>query len=153
MITPDVVALRDAFALPGMRVLQFALEGPASLHWPHNYVPNTACYTGTHDNDTVNGWYATLSDHDRNYLALTLGKGLGDPAWELIRVAWASVSAVAIAPLQDLLSMGTDARMNKPGVPSGNWRWRFRMDQFHPGLIDRLRGLTELYNRVPAEPK
>ena len=152
VITPDVVALRDALALPGMRVIQFALEGPVSLHWPHNYLPNSACYTGTHDNDTVNGWYATLNDRDRNYLALTLGKGIGDPAWELIRFAWSSVSALAIAPLQDLLSMGSDARMNRPGIATGNWRWRFRLDQFRPGAIQRMAELTTLYNRVPGTP-
>ncbi|QJX00703.1 4-alpha-glucanotransferase [Frigoriglobus tundricola] len=155
VITPDVVALRDALALPGMRVIQFALDGPTNLHWPHNFVPNSVCYTGTHDNDTVNGWYGTLNDHDRNYLSLTLGKGIGDPAWDLIRSAWASVAVLAIAPLQDLLSMGSDARMNKPGVATGNWRWRFRLDQFRPDVIQRMTDLTTLYNRVPTktEPK
>ncbi len=153
LITPDVVALRDTLALPGMRVIQFALEGPVSLHWPHNFVPNTACYTGTHDNDTVNGWYATLTDRDRNYLALTLGKPIGDPAADLIRAAWASVSALAIAPLQDVLSMGSDARMNRPGIATGNWKWRFRLDQFRPESIQRMAELTTLYNRVPAEPR
>jgi 4-alpha-glucanotransferase len=153
VITPDVTALRDALALPGMRVLQFALEGPPNPHWPHNYVPNSACYTGTHDNDTVNGWYATLNDRDRNYLSLTLGKGIGDPAWDLIRSAWASVAALAVAPLQDVLGMGSDARMNRPGVATGNWRWRFRLDQFRPDVIQRLGDLTTLYNRVPAEAK
>jgi 4-alpha-glucanotransferase len=153
VITPDVVVLRDTLALPGMRVIQFALEGPASLHWPHNFVPNSACYTGTHDNDTVNGWYATISDRDRNYLALTLGKGIGDPAWDLIRAAWASVSALAIAPLQDVLSMGSEARMNRPGIATGNWRWRFRLDQFRPEAIQRLAELSTLYNRVPVEPR
>ena len=149
VITPDVEALRDALALPGMRVLQFALESPTSLHWPHNYLPNSACYSGTHDNDTVNGWYATLNDRDRNYLAQTL-KGITDPAWDLIRAAWSSVSALAVAPLQDLLSMGSDARMNKPGIATGNWRWRFRLDQFRPEAIHRMAELTTLYNRVPS---
>lgn len=153
LITPDVVALRDTLALPGMRVIQFALEGPVSLHWPHNYTPNTACYTGTHDNDTVNGWYATLNDRDRHYLGLTLGRSVGDAAWDLIRAAWASVSALAIAPLQDVLSMGSDARMNRPGIATGNWKWRFRLDQFRPEAIQRLEELTRLYNRIPSEAK
>jgi 4-alpha-glucanotransferase len=74
LITPDVIELRDMLDLPGMRVIQFALDGPVNLHWPHNYVPNCVCYTGTHDNDTVTGWYSTLNDRDRNYLAMTLGK-------------------------------------------------------------------------------
>lgn len=151
VITPDVVALRDTLALPGMRVIQFAMEGPVSIHWPHNYAPNTACYTGTHDNDTVNGWYATLNDRDRGYLGQTLGRGISDPAWDLIRAAWSSVSALAIAPLQDLLSMGSDARMNRPGIATGNWKWRFRLDQFRPDVIKRLEELTRLYNRIPSE--
>jgi 4-alpha-glucanotransferase len=149
LITPDVTELREALGLPGMRVIQFALDGPHNPHWPHNYAPNTACYTGTHDNDTVNGWFATLNDRDRNYLTLTLGKSLGDPAWELIRDAWASVAVLAVAPLQDLLSLGSEARMNRPGVADGNWRWRVRLDQFRPELIQRLADLTTLYNRVP----
>jgi 4-alpha-glucanotransferase len=153
VITPDVVALRDALGLPGMRVIQFALDGPTNLHWPHNYVPNTVCYTGTHDNDTVNGWYATLNEHDRNYLSLTLGKGTGDPAWDLLRAAWASVAVLAVAPLQDLLSLGSEARMNRPGVAAGNWRWRFQLDQFRPEVIGRVAELTALYNRAPAEAK
>ncbi len=149
LITPDVVALRDQIGLPGMRVLQFALNGPHDIHWPHNFVPNTTCYTGTHDNETVNGWWGRLSDHDRHYLGITLGHHIGDPAWELIRFAWASVASLAVAPLQDVLSLGNEARMNKPGVATGNWRWRFRLDQFRPEIIDRLRDMTTLYNRVP----
>jgi 4-alpha-glucanotransferase len=149
VITPDVVALRDSLGLPGMRVIQFALEGPTNLHWPHNYVPHLACYTGTHDNDTVDGWYATLNDRDRNYLALTVGKWTGDPAWDLIRAAWSSVAVLAVAPLQDVLSLGSEARMNRPGIATGNWRWRFRLEQFRPDVIGRLGDLTTLFNRVP----
>ena len=137
-------------ALPGMRVIQFALEGPTNLHWPHNYVPNCVCYTGTHDNDTVNGWYTTLNEHDRNYLALTLGKTVGDPAWDLLWLAWESVAALAVAPLQDVLGLGSAARMNRPGVPTGNWRWRFRLDHFRAEVIHRLAEITTLYNRVPG---
>jgi 4-alpha-glucanotransferase len=151
VITPDVVALRDAFDLPGMRVIQFALNGPQDIHWPHNFVPNAAAYTGTHDNDSVNGWYATLSDRDRNYLSSTLGKPIGDAAWDLICSAWASVAALAVAPLQDVLSMGTEARMNRPGVPTGNWAWRFRLSDFRGELIGRLADLTRVYNRIPAD--
>ena len=153
VITPDVEELRDTLALPGMRVLQFALNGPIDLHWPHNYVPNCACYTGTHDNDTSVGWFHSLTDHERHYLALTLGKGGHDVAWDLIRAAWASVATLAITPLQDVLSMGSEARMNKPGIGAGNWRWRFRLDQFRPEVIHRLAELTTLYNRVPNEAK
>ncbi|MBA4186514.1 MAG: 4-alpha-glucanotransferase [Planctomycetaceae bacterium] len=151
LITPDVIELRDELGLPGMRVLQFALNGPQDIHWPHNYVPNSACYTGTHDNETVNGWFKSLSENDMRYLGLTIGHYIGDPAWELIRLAWSSVASVAIAPLQDVLSLGNEARMNKPGIAEGNWRWRFRLDQFKPEVIDRLRDMTSLYNRVPQD--
>jgi 4-alpha-glucanotransferase len=147
LITPDVIDLRDKLGLPGMRVLQFALDGPRNLHWPHNFVPNCVCYTGTHDNDTTNGWYGSLNDRDRNYLALTIGHPIGDAAWDLIRSIWSSVAVLAVAPLQDVLSLGNEARMNRPGVAEGNWRWRFKLDQFRPDLIDRLRDLTTLYNR------
>ena len=149
LITPDVIELRDELGLPGMRVLQFALNGPDDLHWPHNFVPNCTCYTGTHDNETVNGWYAQLKEQDRHYLGLTLGRFLNDPAWDLIRLAWSSVAVLAVAPLQDLLSLGNEARMNRPGVAEGNWRWRFRADQFRHEIIARLAELTTLFNRVP----
>jgi 4-alpha-glucanotransferase len=132
-----------------MRVLQFALDGPANPHWPHNFVPNCVCYTGTHDNDTVNGWFATLDDHSRHYLARTLGKPITNPAWDLIALGWSSVAVLAIAPLQDVLSLGSEARMNRPGVANGNWQWRVRYDQFQHDMITRLAELTTLYNRVP----
>ena len=149
LITPDVLVLRDRLGVPGMRVLQFALNGPHDIHWPHNFVPNTVCYTGTHDNETVNGWYSRLGEKDRHYLGITLGHYIDDPAWELIRLAWASVAVVAVAPLQDVFSLGNEARMNTPGVATGNWRWRFRAEQFRPELLERLREFTTLYNRVP----
>ncbi len=149
VITPDVHELRDTLGLPGMRVLQFALDGPANPHWPHNFVPNCVCYTGTHDNDTVNGWYATLDEHARQYLARTLGKPITNAAWDLIVLGWSSVAVLAIAPLQDVLSLGSEARMNRPGVANGNWQWRVRYDQFQHDMITRLAELTTLYNRVP----
>lgn len=147
LITPDVDELRTSFGLPGMKVLMFALDKPSNPYWPHNYETNSVCYTGTHDNDTVNGWYATLNDRDRNYLRDYIGHHPDNPAWDMIRLAWGSVSCLAIAPLQDILSLGSDARMNKPGIPSGNWRWRFRLEQFHSGIVERVAGLTQLYNR------
>lgn len=150
LITPDVIALRDQLGLPGMRVLQFALSGPDNLHWPHNFIPNCACYTGTHDNETSNGWYANIPEKDRHYLGIMLGHFANDPAWELLRMAWGSVATIAIAPLQDVLSLGNEARMNKPGVAEGNWRWRFRTDQFRQELVNRLGDLTVLFNRVPT---
>jgi 4-alpha-glucanotransferase len=153
LITADVTELRDRLGLPGMRVLQFALGGPDSPHWPHNFVPNCLCYTGTHDNETVNGWYANLTDKDKHYLGLTLGRYVNDPPWDLIREAWGSVAAFAVAPLQDLLGLGNESRMNRPGVPEGNWRWRFRAEQLRPEVVSRLAEMTTLYNRVPKPPE
>lgn len=149
LITPDVHALREKYGLPGMRILQFALGGPESPYWPHNYEPNTVAYTGTHDNDTTAGWYAKLNDADRRTVAAYLGRPVGSPAWDLIRLAWASVAAVAVAPLQDVLELGTEARMNVPGVADGNWRWRVRPEQFPQGVVERLAEMTAIYNRAP----
>jgi 4-alpha-glucanotransferase len=151
LITADVHELRERVGLPGMRVLQFALGGPDSPHWPHNYDRLTVAYTGTHDNDTTNGWYATLSERDRWVLGEYLGRPADSPAWEFIRYSWGSVAVLAVAPLQDVLGLGSAARMNMPGVAIGNWRWRFRWDQFPAGAVERLAGLTELYNRVPGK--
>lgn len=152
VITPDVDALREAYQLPGMKVIQFAPDTPKNLYWPHNFADRRCvCYTGTHDNDTAAGWWATADDRVRGYLAAYIGHPVADPAWELIRLAWGSVADVAIAPLQDVLGLGGDARMNTPGVATGNWRWRVRADQFWAGAVDRLRGVTQLYNRIPAE--
>lgn len=151
VITPDVDELRDTLALPGMKVLQFALDKPQNPYWPHNYTPNSVCYTGTHDNATTVGWWATLSDKDKGYLAAYLGRPIDDPADALLRLAWGSVSVIAVAPLQDVLSLGGNTRMNTPGVADGNWRWRVEPYQFWPGAFDRLRGLTELYDRSPPD--
>ena len=148
LITPDVHELRESLGLPGMRVIQFGLDGPKNPYLPHNYERNTVAYTGTHDNDTTNGWYATLNDRDRKFLADLVGHPFGDPAWELIRMASASVARLAVAPLQDVLSLGGEARMNVPGRPTGNWQWRARPEDFKPGLVERLGELTERYNRT-----
>src|SRR5262249_37794262 len=96
LITPDVHALRKELNLPGMRVLQFALGSPDNPYWPHNYEPNTVVYTGTHDNDTTNGWYGKLHDRDHALLAEYVGRRLTDPAWDLIRFAWGTVAMLAI---------------------------------------------------------
>jgi 4-alpha-glucanotransferase len=149
VITPDVDALRNGLGLPGMKVIQFALDTPKNPYWPHNFDRPCVCYTGTHDNETTNGWWATLDEKTRGYLGAYIGRKVEDPAWDLIRLAWSSVAVVAIAPLQDVLSLGGEARMNKPGVASGNWQWRFQPHQFWTGVIDRLSGMTELYNRLP----
>ena len=148
LITEDVHELRGAFDLPGMRVLQFMLGDATNPYWPHNYEPNTVAYTGTHDNDTTNGWYHGLNWTDRQKLTDYLGHAIGQPHEELIRLAWASVAVLAVAPLQDVLGLGGDARMNVPGIPRGNWQWRFRPEQFPSGIIERMGHLTELYGRA-----
>lgn len=148
LITPDVHELRESLGLPGMRVIQFGLDSPRNPYLPHNYEPNTVAYTGTHDNDTTNGWYATLNDRDRVFLADLVGHPFGDPAWELTRLAWSSVAMLAVAPLQDVLSLGGETRMNVPGRGDGNWRWRVRPGDFRPGTFESLAAITERYNRV-----
>jgi 4-alpha-glucanotransferase len=148
IITPEVLALRERLHLPGMRILQFAFGGAAEDRFlPHNYEHNTLVYTGTHDNDTTNGWYATLRPHESHFLHRYLPNAGSDPAWNLIRLAWSSVADWALAPLQDVLNLGTDARMNLPGRASGNWGWRFNLEMLHDGVLGRLADLTEVYSR------
>ena len=149
VITPEVLALRERFALPGMRVLQFAFgDKPTNAYLPHNYEANTVVYTGTHDNDTTRGWYAQAAERERDHVRRYLARDGSDVAWDFIRAAWASSADYAIAPLQDVLNLGAEARMNTPGKPSGNWGWRFHMSQFSGGVLGRLADLTELYGRA-----
>ncbi len=125
LVTPDVIRLRDEFGLPGMRVLQFAFGGDAdNPHLPRNYSTNSVAYTGTHDNDTTAGWYRKLSSAERGRVRECADAVGRSPARAMMRLAWESAANVAIAPVQDLLEMGTRARMNTPGVARGNWRWR-----------------------------
>ena len=156
LITPDVHALRDQFHLPGTRVLQFAFDGnPDNPHLPHNYVANSVIYTGTHDNNTTRGWFEELPDEQRqnlwNYLKRPGGDG-GEVAAALLHLAWSSVTALAIAPLQDLLNLGADARMNVPGRVEGNWRWRCTEDMLSAPAFQWLSDLTNTSNRLPIGP-
>ena len=149
VITPEVLALRERFKLPGMRVLQFAFgDKPTNAYLPHNYEANTVVYTGTHDNDTTRGWYAATLEKDRDHVRRYLARDGNDVPWDFIRAAWASVAEYAIAPLQDVLNLGSDARMNTPGRPAGNWTWRYQAHQLHAGVLGRLAELTELYGRA-----
>ena len=148
VITPEVEKLRDDFNLPGMRVLQFAFDGKSENPFlPHHFVANTIVYTGTHDNDTSRGWYGSAPELERDHLRRYLARDGSEVAWDLIRLAWSSVADLAIAPLQDVLNLGTEARMNFPGRPDGNWAWRFTSNQLHRGGLDRLAELTSLYGR------
>jgi 4-alpha-glucanotransferase len=152
VITPDVSALRDSFHIPGTRVLQFAFDGHAdNPYLPHNFVHNTVVYTGTHDNDTTRGWYEALPDWQRQNFWNNLGRPGGEAheaAWDLIRLAWSSPAALAIAPLQDVLNLGSDARMNVPGRADGNWRWRCTVEMLSGPAFQSLRELTETSHRA-----
>jgi 4-alpha-glucanotransferase len=146
-ITPDVSRLRDAFRLPGTRVLQFAFDGQSdNPYLPHNYVPNSVVYTGTHDNSTTRGWYEDLPDTERrimwSYLKRSDGTG-ADAAPALLELAWRSAAALAIAPLQDVLNLGKEARMNQPGSAGGNWRWRYTAAMLSEPTRQSLRDLTQ----------
>jgi 4-alpha-glucanotransferase len=151
MITDAVRALRDQVHLPGMRVLQFAFDGsPDNPFLPQNYVPNTVVYTGTHDNDTTRGWYATLPEDARRLVWKQFGKPVGNEraaAGEMIRLAWSSKAALAVAPLQDVLNLGTEARMNVPGRAEGNWRWRCTPDMLASPAFQQLGELTRKCGR------
>ena len=150
-ITADVVALREKFDLPGMKVLQFAFSTDATDPFlPHNFTPNFAVYTGTHDNDTSAGWYHSAPEKERDFCRRYLARSGQDIAWDLIRAAWESVAAIAVTPMQDLLSLGTEARMNFPGRPSGNWVWRVPADAINPVLCGRLLETNRLYGRKPG---
>jgi 4-alpha-glucanotransferase len=151
VITPDVSALRDQFHLPGTRVLQFAFDGDSNNPYlPDNYASNAVVYTGTHDNPTTRGWFEELPDSQRQnlwkYLKRSAGES-GEAAPALIRLAWSSVAALAMAPLQDLLNLGSEARMNIPGRPEGNWRWRCTEDMLSDGDFEWLRDLTKNSDR------
>jgi 4-alpha-glucanotransferase len=149
VITPEVDALRLQFNLPGMNVLQFAFDFDSTNRYlPHNYERNQVAYTGTHDNDTTRGWYAAAPEHVRDFVRRYLARDGSDVAWDFIRTAWSSVADWAIVPLQDMLDLGTEARMNFPGKPAGNWGWRFLSHQVHDWVLGRLAELTEVYART-----
>ena len=151
VITPDVSALRDEFHIPGTRVLQFAFDGRSdNVHLPHNYVSNTTVYTGTHDNATTREWFGELPDAERRFVWTYAGRPAGeirDAAPELMRLAWSSPAALAIAPLQDLLNLGSEGRMNVPGRAEGNWRWRATRHMLSAASFEWLRNLTKTSNR------
>jgi 4-alpha-glucanotransferase len=132
--------------LPG-HILQFGFEDPSDPFLPHNYPVNCVVYTGTHDNDTAHGWYERVSDKARDYYRRYLGRDGHDVAWDMVRSCWASVAVFALAPLQDLLSLDNEARMNYPGNPSGNWTWRMSGEAHDDWLRVRLRELNWLYSR------
>jgi len=156
LITPDVSALLDQFRIPGTRVLQFAFDGNAdNVHLPKNYTPNTVVYTGTHDNATTREWFQSLPKHERQRLWDLVRQPQGeirDAALELIKLAWSSPAALAITPLQDLLKLGREGRMNLPGLAEGNWRWRATRHMLSPGNFKWLKDFTKQSNRLGSVP-
>ena len=148
VITPDVDVLRKQFGLPGMRILQFAFYGDANDRFlPHNHERDTVVYTGTHDNDTVAGWWATASDKERHDARGYLNTDGHDMPWTMIRAAMSSVADTAVHPMQDVLALPTACRMNFPGQESGWWGWRFDWTQVQPWHAQRLAELGRLYGR------
>lgn len=160
VITPDVVALRDGFGFPGMRILQFAFGGDTkTIDLPHNYERNVVAYTGTHDNDTTVGWFTSVAgagstrtpeqiERERTFCLNYLNTAGKEIHWDFIRAVLASVANTAVVPLQDLLGLGTEARMNLPNSTEGNWSWRFTADALTTDIAARLKELTELYGRA-----
>ena len=150
-ITRDVTLLRDQFHIPGTRVLQFAFDGNAdNPYLPHNFSGNTVAYTGTHDNPPTREWYEELPDSQKRTLSSYLKRQLlnsAEAAPALIELAWSSAAALTIAPLQDVFDLGAGSRMNVPGCPGGNWRWRFSEDMFSTRTFQWLRELTETSKR------
>jgi 4-alpha-glucanotransferase len=155
VITEDVVALRDGFGLPGMRVAQFGFDrtSDSASHHPDNYPENVWAYTGTHDNDTTDGWFwegnprrrVWRLDRRRRSLYRRVG---GEIPWGLVEMVSRSRAKTSIFPVQDILGLGTEARMNTPGTTSGNWEWRLRTGQLTAGSLERLRELTFATGRL-----
>ncbi len=153
---PDagVYALRDHYQFPGMKVLQFAWNSDSHDPFlPHNYVRNCVVYTGTHDNDTTRGWYATATEYERDHVRRYCRVDGSDIAWDLIRLAMMSCANLAIIPMQDCMNLGSEARMNTPSVAAGNWSWRFVPEQLDDGIQAGLAELCMLYGRAYIPPE
>lgn len=152
MITKEVDELRDQFHLPGMRVLQFGFSGRgAHLHLPHRCVPNSVVYTGTHDNDTTRGWWENgASEVERAAVHAYIEIDGDEVVWPLIRAAATTVAANCLYPVQDILELGSEARMNVPSRPAGNWSWRCPENALTPSLAEKLGALTEVSDRDRA---
>jgi 4-alpha-glucanotransferase len=151
VITPEVEALRDRFEFPGMKILQFAFGSDAGNPFlPYNFHRNCVVYTGTHDNDTTVGWFNQAGDYEKKRFLRYLGKTSPDGIhWDLIRLALSSVANQAIIPVQDLLGLGTEARMNFPSTAQGNWGWRYKSDDLSKDVCEALKDLTIIFGRQP----
>ncbi len=152
-ITPEVEELRDKFELPGMRILQYGFSGnPRDIHLPHNYVRNCVAYTGTHDNDTSAGWYRHASKQQKRLCKKYLHAPARDMHWSMVRGVLSSVADTAIIPMQDLLGLGSEARMNTPAGREPNWQWRLKGDDLRDETADSLREMAEIYGRLNEHP-
>ncbi len=152
VITPEVRALRKKFNFPGMKVLQFAfMAGPEDSFLPHNYESNYVVFTGTHDNDTTRGWYEKASEHEKDFVRRYCRTDGREIQWDLIRLALQSVADIAMIPLQDIIGLGSEGRMNYPGTVEGNWEWRFTADQIAPWATSRLYEMTALAGRCKPD--
>lgn len=148
VITPEVEELRDSFDFPGMKILQYAFSGDAKNDYlPHNYIKNCVVYTGTHDNDTTVGWFSSANDRERDFCRKYLKTNGERIYWDFIRAAFSSVADTAIVPMQDVLGLGGDARMNLPATDSGNWNWRFRESDISEETIVILKEMTQIFGR------
>jgi len=148
LMTPDVKELRDYCEFPGMKILQFAFDsGEENDYLPHNYVQNCVVYTGTHDNDTVKGWYDKAKKEDTDYVDEYFNYNSEDVCWNFIRAAWSSTAVMAIAPLQDFLRLGSEGRINTPGKASGNWQWRYQDGVITDKIKKDLKKLNTIYHR------
>ncbi len=148
-LTPEVIKLREDSTFPGMKILQFAFDsGEENDYLPHTYNNNSVVYTGTHDNDTIVGWYTKASDDDKlwvkDYLDITDDSQIH---WNFIKSAWGSVANIAIAPIQDFLGLGSETRLNTPGVAAGNWQWRLKSNVLNDDLAYKIAYITKMYGR------
>src|SRR5262249_39917113 len=149
-ITAEVHALRERLEIPGMAVLQFGFgDAGAHIYLPHRMTPNRVIYTGTHDNDTTLGWWQSCAPHERRYAEAYLGVGDHEINWSLIRAAQGSVASFSVVPLQDVLGLGSEGRMNTPSEPEGNWEWRFAPGALTSEIASRLALLAEVTDRLP----
>ena len=154
-LTDTVLELLEKCGYPGMKILQFAFDSREdSDYLPHNYPKNCIVYTGTHDNDTVRGWYNVIPDADKEFAAEYMnnhGANKEQIHWDFIRLAMASVADTCIIPLQDYLGLGSEARINIPSTLGCNWKWRMNKDDITDEIVGKIKQLTKLYARIPVD--
>lgn len=156
LLTEDVHRLRERAGLPGMKVLEFAFSDPSNAYLPHNHQTNCVCYTGTHDNDTAAGWYAAAPERERAFAEKYLGvSGAENVRRALLRAGQGSVAELFVAQMQDYLGLGSESRINVPGVEEGNWHWQLLPGQTSAELAEEIRSQTSFYGRCPwiSEPE